>query len=164
MRTTLGAFLITLGFAVSASAQSPPLLRVDITDGAFRAGMAPMRMSYVMGGPWAAIPSKGVKADVEPTVTDFRIRTWFEGEGVRVAVFAVTRSAAREIGVVRVDEREEQITSVFLGAGQSVEITTDKYNARPITVRAVDRSTEPVDVRALVEEARRLRTLVSQPR
>jgi hypothetical protein len=35
------------------------------------------------------------------------------------------------------DEREVQIASVFVPAGQSVAIdATEKYNARPVTVRA----------------------------
>lgn len=156
MRTTLVAFLVALGLAVSASAQSQ-LLRVEITDGEFRAGMAPMRMSYVMGGPWAAIPARGAKADIEPTVTDFRIRPSFEGEGVRVAVFAVTRSAP-QIGADRTDEREEQMASVFVGVGQAVEIPAEKYNARPITIRVSVRDLSAVDVRALMEEARRFTT------
>jgi hypothetical protein len=96
-----------------------------------------------------------VKVDAEPTVTDFRIRTWFEGDGFRVTVFAVTRSAPGKIIDVRENEREEQLASVFLSAGQSVEISTEKYAARSITVRAVERSN--VGVRALIEEAQRLR-------
>jgi hypothetical protein len=161
MRTTLGAFLIIVGLSVSASAQS--LLQVDITEGEFRAGMQAVTTPYATGGPWAAIPARALKPDVTPTVSDFRIRTWVEGVGARVIVFAVTRKPGTPLGSD--DEREVQIASVFVTAGQSVVIdATEKFNARPITVRAVDRSTEPVDVRALVEEARRLRALVAQPR
>ena len=160
MRTALVAFLVVLGLAVSASAQSQ-LLRVEITDGAFTAGMAPMRMSYVMGGPWAAIPARGAKADVEPTVTEFRIRPSFEGEGVRVAAFAVTRSAL-QIGADRADEREEQLASIFVGVGPSVEISTEKYNARPITIRVSIRDLLAIDPRALMEEARRFTTPPAQ--
>jgi hypothetical protein len=160
MRTTVVALLVALGFSVSASAQAQRL-RVEITDGEFTAGMAPIRMSYVMGGPSAAIPARGVKADLAPTVTDFRIRTWFEGAGVRVAVFAVTRSASPEIGVVRQNEREEQIASVVVYSGQSAQISTEKYNARSITIRA---STVELDVRAVIEEARRITQAINAPK
>ena len=68
-----------------------------------------------------------------PTVTYFRFRTWLEGEGVRVLVFAVTQKAARPSD----DDREVQIASVFVPAGQSVEIdATEKYNAQRVSVRA----------------------------
>ena len=69
-----------------------------------------------------------------PTVPEFRIRTWLEGEGVRVIVFAVTQKAAIRPSD---DDREVQIASVFVPAGQSVEIdATEKYNAQRVTVRA----------------------------
>lgn len=133
MRTTLGAFLITLGLAVFASAQS--LLQVDITEGDFRAGMQAVTTPYATGGPWAAVPARALKPDVTPAVTEFRIRTWVEGEGVRVIVFAVTRKSGSSLNSD--DEREVQIASVALAAGQSVVIdATEKYNARRVTLTA----------------------------
>jgi hypothetical protein len=133
MRTTLGAFLITLGLAASASAQS--LLQVDITEGEFRAGMRAVTTPYATGGPWAGIPARALKPDVTPTVAEFRIRTWVEGVGVRVIVFAVTRKPGTPLGSD--DEREVQIASVFVVAGQSVVIdATEKYDARRVTLTA----------------------------
>ena len=56
------------------------------------------------------------------------------GEGVRVLVFAVTLKAGIRPSD---DDREVQIASVFVPAGQSVVIEeTKKYNARAVTVRA----------------------------
>jgi hypothetical protein len=131
MRTTLVAFLIILGLSVSASAQS--LLQVDITDGEFKAGMRAVTTPYATGGPWAALPARPLTPDVTPTVTDFRIRTWVEGEGVRVIVFAVTRKPGSPLNSD--DEREVQIASVALTAGQSVVIdATENYNARRVTL------------------------------
>lgn len=131
MRTTLFSVLVILGISVSASAQST--FRVDITEGQSRAGMRAVETPYATGGPWAAVPARGLKPDVTPAVSDFRIRTWNEGDGVRVLVFAVTRKPGNFAGSD--DERESQIASVALRSGQSTEITaTDKYNARPITL------------------------------
>ena len=130
MRTTVVASLIIVGLAVSAPAQT--LLQVDITDGEFRAGMRAVTTPYATGGPWAAIPAHPLTPDVTPTVTDFRIRTWAEGEGVRVIVFAVTRKPGT---LNSDDEREAQIASVALTAGQSVVVdATEKYNARRVTL------------------------------
>ena len=133
MRTTLVALLIALGTVASSSAQGP--LRVHITDGQFRAGMEPVSTPYATGGPWAGIPTRPLTPEVTPTATDFRIRTWLEGSGVRVIVFAVTRmpgSAANSD-----DERETQIASAAVNDGQSLVITaTEKYNARRISVTA----------------------------
>ena len=133
MRKTLGAFFIIAGLSVTASAQS--VFNVDLTDGVFRASMKPVTAPYATGGPWAALPSRALTPDVTPTVTDFRIRTWLEGEGVRVIVFAVTRKGGSPVNSD--DEREVQIASVFVAAGQSVVIdATEKYNARRVTVTA----------------------------
>lgn len=132
MRMTLGAFLIIVGLSVSASAQS--VFHVDMSDGEWRASVKPAATPYATGAPWAALPSRPLTPDVTPTVTHFRIRTWLEGEGVRVIVFAVTQKAAI---LPSDDDREVQIASVLVPAGQSVVIdATEKYNARPVTVRA----------------------------
>lgn len=134
MRKTLGAFLIIVGLSVSASAQS--VFHVDFTDGErFKgAGIKPVTKPYATGAPWGVIPSHPLRPDVTPTVPEFRIRTWLEGEGVRVLLFAVTQKAAIRPSD---DDREVQIASVFVPAGQSVVIdATEKYNARPVTVRA----------------------------
>src|SRR5687767_5062296 len=115
MRTLLVSLLITLGQIASSSAQG--LLRVHITDGQFRAWMEPASAPYATGGPWVAVPTRPLTPEVTPTVTDFRIRTWLEGNGVRVLVFAVTRtpgSAPNSDG-----ERETQIASVAVNDGQS---------------------------------------------
>ena len=134
MRKTLGAFLIIMGLSVSASAQS--VFHVDFTDGElFRGpGIKPVTKPYATGAPWGSIPSHPLSPDVTPTVPEFRIRTWLEGEGVRVLLFAVTRKAAIRPSD---DDREVQIASVFVPAGESLVIdATEKYNARPVTVRA----------------------------
>ena len=134
MRMTLGAFLIIVGLVVSASAQS--VFHVDFSDGElFRGpGIKPLTTPYTTGAPWASVPSHPLSPDVTPTVPEFRIRTWLEGEGVRVLVFAVTQKAAIRPSD---DDREVQIASVFVPAGESVVMdATEKYNARPVTVRA----------------------------
>jgi len=133
MRKTLGAFLIIVGLSVSASAQS--VFHVDLTDGQFWASIKPVTTPYATGAPWAALPSRPLTPNLTPTVTHFRIRSWLEGEGVRVLVFAVTRKS--ELLKNFDDDREVQIASVFVPAGQSVVIdATKKYNAQPVTVRA----------------------------
>ena len=136
MRTTLGAFLIIVGLSVSASAQSQSVFHVDmISDGVWRAGVKPATAPYATGAPWMALPARPLTPDVTPTVTHFRIRTWLEGEGVRVLVFAVTRKS--ELLKNFDDDREVQIASVFVPAGESVVIdATEKYNAQRVTVRA----------------------------
>ena len=134
MRKTLGAFLIIVGLTVSASAQS--VFHVDFTDGElFRGpGIKPATKPYATGAPLGVVPSHPLSPDVTPTVAEFRVRTWFEGEGVRVLLFAVTRKAAIRPSD---DDQEVQIASVFVPAGQSVEFAeTEKYNAQRVTVRA----------------------------
>ena len=134
MRTTLVSFLLAL--TLTASAQS--IFRVDITDGQSRAGMQPVTTPYASGGPWAGVPARALKPDVTPTADEFRIRTWLEGDSARVLVFAVTRKPGSPVGSD--DERETQIASVALSSAQSMEITaTEKYGARPITVRLIER-------------------------
>ena len=140
MRTTLFSVLLVLGIAVSASAQT---LRVEITDDLFRARMQPALTPYTADGSegarWEAIPAVAPNAtpDATPLVHEFRIRSWVEGDGVRVLVFAVTR--ARALGPLRFGpDREEQIESIALKVGESFEVTaTDKYNARRFTVNAL---------------------------
>ena len=154
MRTTLFSLLLVLGIAASAFAQAVP--RVDITDGEAKAGMRPVTTPYATGGPWAGVPARALKPDVTPTVSDFRIRAWVEGDGVRVLVFAVTRKPGSPLGSD--DEREVQIASVALTSEQSMEITaTEKYNARPITLTALS-------VRALVYDAQRMRQAIRDRR
>jgi hypothetical protein len=154
MRTVLLSFLLVLGISVSAFAQS--VLRVDITEGQSRAGMQPVTTPYATGGPWAGVPARALKPDGTPTVSDFRIRSWVEGDGARVLVFAVARKPGSPLGSD--DEREIQIASVALSAGQSMEITaTEKYDARPITLTALS-------VRALIDEANRLRQAANERR
>jgi hypothetical protein len=139
MRTTLFSALLVLGITVSASAQT---LRVEVTDGLFRAGMQPALTPYTAdssaGARWEEIPAiaPNTTPDATPLVNGFRIRSWVEGEGVRVLVFAVTR--ARALGPLRFGpDREEQIASIALKVGESFEVTaTDKYNARRISVNA----------------------------
>ena len=136
MRTTLFSVLLVLGLTLSSSAQS--VLRVEITEGQFRAGMQPVTTPYATGGPWAGVPARALKPDVTPTADDFRIRTWLEGDGARVLVFAVTRKPGSPVGSD--DDRETQIASVALSTAQSIEITaTEKYGARPVTVRLIER-------------------------
>jgi len=131
---TLSAFTIVVGLSVSASAQS--VFHVDFTDGELFSGpgIKPATKPYATGLPIGIVPSHPLSPDVTPTVPEFRVRTWLEGEGARVLLFAVTRKAAFRPSD---DDREEQIASVFVPAGQSVVIdATEKYNARPVTVRA----------------------------
>src|SRR5687768_10229189 len=87
VRTRLIALTMVLGIAATASAQS----RVVVTDvdGASRAEMRAATAPYATGEPQATIQARALKTGVDPTVADFRIRSWDEGEGVRVLVFAV---------------------------------------------------------------------------
>ena len=134
MRTSLLSVILVLWTSIAASAQ--PVSRVDIIEGQSRAGMQPVNTPYATGGPWAAVPARALKPEVAPTAVDFRIRAWTEGERARVLVFAVTREAGSP--AESDDERETQIASVVLSSGQSMQIAaTDKYNARPITLRAL---------------------------
>ena len=135
MRMTLGAFLIIVGLTVPASTQSQSVFHVDfIDDGSWEGAMRPATQPYATGLPVAIVPARPLRPDVTPTVPEFRVRTWLEGEGVRVLLFAVTRKAAFRPSD---DDREVQIASVFVPAGQSVVIdATEKYNARRVTVRA----------------------------
>jgi hypothetical protein len=140
MRSTLFSVLLILGITVSASAQT---LRVEITDGLFRAEMQPALMPYTADGSagarWEAIPTSppNTTPDATPLVHQFRIRSWVEGDGVRVLVFAVTTAPA--LGPLKFGpDREEQIASIALKAGESFEVTaTDTYNARRVTVNAL---------------------------
>jgi hypothetical protein len=136
VRTTLGVFLIIVGLSVPASTQSQSVFHVDMmSDGKWMGGVKPATAPYATGAPWMRLPALPLTPDVTPTVTHFRIRTWLEGEGVRVLVFAVTRKS--ELLKNFDDDREVQIASVFVPAGQSVVIdATEKYNAQPVTVRA----------------------------
>ena len=151
MRHALLASILVLGVAGAASAQNRPppvvpsetadsesVVRVEITDGNFRAGMHAAGEPYATGGPWAGIPAVPLKADTDPTVTDFRIRSWTEGDGVRVLIFAVTA-----LGGGR-QAREQQIASVLVRIGQSVEIAaTEKFRARRITLVTERRASLP---------------------
>ena len=129
MRQVLIALLLVPGISAAAHAQG--LLRVEITDGQFRSGMSAAAAPYTAGVPWAAVPAMALPGGADPAVAEFRIRSWVEGEGVRVLVFAVARSNPRA------EAREEQIASVFVPSGQSVEVTaTEKYNARRFTLSA----------------------------
>lgn len=96
-----------------------------------------MTTPYVTDGVWEAIPASApiTRPTETPLVRQFRIRSWVEGDGVRVLVFAVTRLDTAPIR--RFPDREEQIASIALKAGESFEVTeTDKYNARRFTVNA----------------------------
>jgi hypothetical protein len=129
MRQVVLALLLVPGISAAAHAQG--LFRVEITDGQFRSGMSAAATPYTAGVPWAAVPAIALPGGADPTVAAFRIRSWVEGEGVRVVVFAVARTDPRR------EVSEAQIASVFVPIGQSVEVTaTEKYNARRFTLRA----------------------------
>lgn len=128
MRQVLLALLLVPVISSAAYAQG---LRVEITDGQFRSGMSAAATPYTAGVPWAAVPAMALPRGADPAVAEFRIRSWVEGEGVRVLVFAVARTNPGS------QVREEQIASVFVPIGQSVEIrATEKYNARRLTLSA----------------------------
>ena len=146
MRTTPLALIVILGASATASAQSSSLTalaqdaqrlaqagrRVVVSDGVFRTEMRADDAPYATDWPLATVPARALNAGVNPTVPEFRIRSWREGAGgVRVLVFAVTVSGpTREV-------REGQIASVFVPIDQFVEIAaTEKYNARRISLTA----------------------------
>lgn len=134
MRQALLALTVILGVSTTAAAQSG--LRVDITDGQLGSGMSTVNEPYATGAPWASLPARPLKPGVEPTASRFRIRSWVEGDGVRVLVFAVT-GAGSAAGQGVDNEREVQIASVFVSVDERVEIAaTEKYNARRITISA----------------------------
>lgn len=124
MRTNLFSVLLVLAMSVSASAQT---WQVEATDGLFRASMQPMTTPYSTDGRWEAIPASApiTSPGDTPLVSQFRIRSWVEGDGVRVLVFAVTR---RDTAALKgFPDVEEQIASIALKAGESAEIAaTDK--------------------------------------
>lgn len=152
MRTTLLAVILMLGAAATASAQSSSLTalaqeaqrlaqserRVVVSDGTFRTELPAATAPYATGGPLATIPTRPLRAGVEPTVQEFRVRSWTDGAGVQVLVFAVTVS-----GPTR-EAREEEIASVFVPLGQSVEIAaTERFNARRLTLTVIDSRLTP---------------------
>ena len=148
MRTTLLALTLVLGIAATASAQSSSLTaleqdaqrlaqsarRVRVTDGTFRTEIPAAAAPYATGGPLATVPALALRAGVEPTVQEFRVRAWQEGgAGVRVLVFAVTVSGSTG------EVREEQIASVFVPFGPSVEVAaTERFSARRLTLTVID--------------------------
>lgn len=134
MRMPLLWVLLVFAIALPASAQTT---RVEVTDGLFRDSMQPAAQAYDVTGPlYAAIPASATTVDSKPTVPQFRIRSWIEGDGVRVLVSAVTRRDTAALK--RFPDLEEQIASVVLKAGESVEIAaTDNYDARRIRVNAL---------------------------
>ena len=129
MRTTLLALVMVLGIAASALAQDS--VRVVISDGVLTAKMPAAAAPHATGWPMATVPARALKAGVDPTVAEFRVRSWEEAEGVRVLVFAVIASGPKP------DVREQQIASVFVPVDQFVEIpATEKYRARRLTLSA----------------------------
>ena len=137
MRMTLLALaVIALGPAARASAQTTPLLLVEVAD-APTTEIVPAKAAYTDGG--LVVPARPLKPGVTLLATAFRIRAWIEAEvaglggSLRVVVFAI-----------RGQEREQQIASVIVGMNQSVEIAaTEKFNARRITLRAVSSNSTP---------------------
>ena len=96
----------------------------------------------------ATFPARALKAGVDPTVAEFRIRSWEEREGVRVLVFAVIAPGPTP------EVREEQIASVLMPIDQYVEISaTDKYRARRITFN-VYRNNPPRRLPYIIETPR----------
>jgi hypothetical protein len=86
---------------------------------------------YVVAGPTVTVPARAQTAGVEPLVSEFRVRAWAEGDGVRVLVFAVTAP-----------NRGEQIASVFVPIDRApgVEIlATENYRAPRLTLAAFRR-------------------------
>ena len=128
MRTALLAVTLLAAMHGTVIAQSQAL-KVNISERRSRAGLAAVQTPYATGGPWAAIPAAASGA-APVTAAAFRIRTWTEGTGARVIVFAVqTRTDGTE--------GETQIASFAIQAGESREVAaTSKYGARPVTVSA----------------------------
>ena len=136
LRHTLLALIVILGIAATASAQGRRM--VVVSDGAFRAEMRPATEPYETQWPLVMVPARALKIGVEPTVPEFWIRAWQEGEGVRVLVFAVAPWSADR------GRLEEQIVSVFVPIDQSIEIpATEKYLARRLTLSAYRNARQP---------------------
>jgi hypothetical protein len=95
----LFAFAIALGPVASASAQQ--FLLVEITKTEIRTELGPAKAPYTTGG--LVVPARPSTPGVTPTVAEFGIRAWTEGDGLRVVVF-----------VVQAPERQQQIESVFV--------------------------------------------------
>ena len=137
MRILLASVLI-LGSVSTASAQRPmpaqPSVlptRVVVSDGVLRGEISAAWGPYTTNWPFAIVPARSLKAGVDPTVPEFRIRGWHEADGVRVLVFAV--SVSEPSGVVR----EQQIASVFVPIDKYIEVVaTEKYRARRLTLTA----------------------------
>jgi hypothetical protein len=128
MRTPLIAFVLALGLAAPASAQ---FLRVRLND---TTAEIPVFVSLktspgpsTFGG--LVVAAKRVKPGAAaPTVPEFRLRAWNEGDSLRVVVFTVPTNR----------KGEKQIASQLLSWDQPpVEIhATTNYGAQPLTVRA----------------------------
>lgn len=118
-------FLAGVG-TVAAESQS---LDVSISQGKSHASMRAARAEPYSGGPWASVTAKPLRTS-EPIASEFRIRAWDENGNARVVVYAVVPEPKGR-------EKEAQIATFILVAGQSVEVVeTERYEAAHVTVSA----------------------------
>ena len=147
MRLTRFALaIIALGLAAPAFAQTREILQIEVA-GDIRQLLVPEAAPYTNGG--LDVPARPLKPGVAPRVSQFRIRAWTEaaGGGVRVAVFALATTRTRV-------QLTPQIASVVVRMNQSVEIaTTEKFNARRITLKVIDGNSAPRPTRRVTPPA-----------
>lgn len=148
MRILLASVLIC-GSAATALAQRPkpvpvpvpaPVVvsRIVVSDGVLRAEMPSAPGPHSADWPSVLVPARSLKAGVDPTVPEFRIRGWYEAGGARVVVFAVSLSEPSRV------VREQQIASVFVPVDKYVEVAaTEKYRARRLTLTAYGKPGRP---------------------
>jgi hypothetical protein len=151
MRTSWVAFVVAAGLAAPVSAQ---VLRVRLNDTAATSpiyvALKPSKGPYTTGG--LVVPAQRVKQGAAaPTVPDFHIRAWTEGDGLRVLVFAVP-----------VNRQERRIASMHVGWNQPpVQVTAiAKYRARPFTLTA---DSTPIPVRYSPDVVRYRERLIGPP-
>jgi hypothetical protein len=103
-----------------------------MSDRTARVSVVPAAAPYDTGEPSVSILARPIRPDApQPTVVRFRMRAWMDGDGARVAVFAVTAPTEATPG------KEERLATFSLARGETKIITsTDAYGAAPIMVEA----------------------------
>ena len=97
-------------------------------DGTQRAAMVPFHEPY-SGAPSIGAPARSLRSNTRPRADRFIVRSWIEGDQVRILVFARDR-----------DKKETHIASALLKSGESWLVTqTEEYGAVPVTVLVSER-------------------------
>ena len=126
--STIALLSVVLNIA-SAEPQGQSTLQVSLwLDGTERAAMVPSHEPYT-GAPAIGAPARAARPNAHPRAEWFIVRSWTQGDKVRVVVFARDRQ-----------RNETQIASALLEKGASWEVTaTERYGAVPVTVILIER-------------------------